>query len=267
MQQEIFKSQIEASRLKNDEYILLQSRKNLLIKLSQLSKIELNENTVISFRKFDADYLINTSSFELTEKDVNSLTDNAFNSRSDLRALKNKITSANTNLEISRLSRYPDFNVKFGYKILPFEKHNAFNIMLGMTLPFAPWSSGKYDDKIQNSEIGIKAAESEYEAKRTEIYSEIKTAVNELETARNVLQFYQNILIPQTENSMKSAESSYETNMSTFMDVLDAFRMYQEAKGMFYEAMGNYLKTTAELEKAAGLNNFPLLRKTFLLLP
>jgi hypothetical protein len=61
-------------------------------------------------------------------------------------------------------------------------------------------------------------------------------------------------LIPQTENTLKSTQYSYENNMTDFLDLLDSYRMYQDAKLMYYESITMYLKMTAELEKASGIN-------------
>src|SRR5207253_4016110 len=136
----------------------------------------------------------------------------------------------------------------------PFEPKNAFDIILGVNIPFAPWSSGRYDAMIQKSSIDIKVTTSEYDEKKNEIRKEITSAYNALQSAREALRYYYYELIPQTENSLKATQNSYESDLTSFLDMLDSYKTYQDAKMMYYESMNIYLKSIAELEKAAGLN-------------
>ena len=159
-----------------------------------------------------------------------------------------------TDIQMAELSRMPDFNVKIGYKILPFEDKNAFSFMVGINVPIAPWSSGKYDFAIQKSKIDAKTAVLECAAKQNEIKSSVETITGNLRQAKETMRYYYGVLMPQTENTLKSTQYSYENSMTGFMDLLDSYRMYQEAKLMYYESVTMYLKMIAELEFAAGLN-------------
>ncbi|MCC6865058.1 MAG: TolC family protein [Ignavibacteria bacterium] len=254
MQQEIFKSQIELSRLENEKYILLQQRKNIFSELSKLTKIIIDDNTRISFNDIDTNYLLDNYSFNYDITDKQKITNYALNHRPDLKVIEYKINMNKTDVEISKLERYPDFNVKVGYKILPFEENNAFSVMLGITLPFAPWSSGKYEYNILKNEITVKSSIDELDSKKNEIKNEVNTIINNMASLKETMKFYYNVQIPQTENTMKSSQYSYETGIGSFLDLLDSYRMFQESKNMFYESLVMYLKMTAELEKAAGLS-------------
>jgi outer membrane protein TolC len=254
MQQEVFKSQVEFSRLQNEEFVIKQQRKNILSELTKLTKLEIDENTRITFSEIDTDYLLDNSHFNIDEKIADKLVDYAFEKRADLKSLRSKILMNKTELEIAKISRMPDFMVRLGYKILPYETTNAFNFMFGINLPFAPWSSGKYDYAVQKNKINIKSASYEYESKKNEIRNEIISIANNMSSLKETMNFYYRVQIPQTENTMKSAQYSYETNMTGFLDLLDSYRTYQEAKLMFYESVNMYLKMIAELEKASGVN-------------
>ncbi len=56
MQQEVFKSQIEFSRLQNEQYALKLQKKNILSELTRLTKVVIDENTAISFRNIDINF-------------------------------------------------------------------------------------------------------------------------------------------------------------------------------------------------------------------
>ncbi|KXK55706.1 MAG: Outer membrane efflux protein precursor [Chlorobi bacterium OLB5] len=254
MQQEVFKAQIEISRLDNEEFILIQQRKNIFSELTRLTKIVVDENTKISFSDIDTEYLMNDYSFNINFSKNKKLIEYAFEHRPDIKTLHNKILMNQTDLEMSKLERYPDFNIKLGYKILPFEEKNAFALMFGVNIPFAPWSSGKYDQSIRRNEIMIKSTTDELSIKKNDIRNEITAIVNNMTALKETMKFYYGVQMPQTENTMKSAQYSYETNMGSFLELLDAYKMYQETKLMYYESVAMYLKMIAELEKATGLN-------------
>lgn len=254
MQQELFKAQIELSKLNNQEFLLRQERKNILSELTSLTKIAFEVNTKINFSSVDIDFIIDQNTFNLGKVTIDKLIDYAFEHRPDLKAVQNKINMAKTDLEMSELNRMPDFSVKLGYKILPLEERNAFNIMLGISIPFAPWSSGKYNYRIQKSSVDIKSMSAEYETKRNEIRNEVTTAYNMMVSGKETMNYYNTVLVPLTENTLKATLNSYEDNLTDFLDLLDSYRMYQDAKLMFYESMNMYLRTIAELEMAAGFN-------------
>jgi outer membrane protein, heavy metal efflux system len=254
MQQEVFKSQIEMSRLKNEEFILTQQRKNIFSELTKLTKVVVDENTRINFSDIDTEYLLNKDNFDINTFKTTKLIDYAFEHRADLKTLRNKILMNQTDLEMAKINRLPDFTIKLGYKLLPFEERNAFSVMFGVNIPFAPWSSGKYDYAIMKNEVIIKSTSEELNAKKNDIRNEITVIVNNMNSLKETMNFYYGVQIPQTENTMKSAQYSYETNMGGFLDLLDAYKMYQEAKLMYYESVNMYLKMIAELEKATGIN-------------
>ncbi|MCI0448310.1 MAG: TolC family protein [Chlorobi bacterium] len=254
MQQEVFKAQIELSRLINEEFVLNQERKNKFSELTKLTKVNINENTRINFSDIDPSFLLKTESFDFNENETNKLIDYALENRADLKTLRNKIIMNKTDIEMSKLSRMPDFSIRLGYKILPFEERNAFSVMVGVNIPFAPWSSGKYGSSIKKTELNLKSTTDEYEAKRIETRNEIVSIVNNIKSIKETINYYHGVLIPQTENTLKSTQYSYETNMTDFLDLLDSYRMYQDANLMYFESLTMYLKMIAELEKATGIN-------------
>jgi outer membrane protein TolC len=254
MQQEVFKAQIEYSRLTNEEFLLTQQKKNIFSNLTAITKIKIDENTRISYNDINTEYLLDKSSFDLNEKNSESLINYAFEHRADIRSLRNKVFMNETDLEMAKISRMPDMTLKLGYKILPFEENNAFTFMVGVNIPIAPWTSGKYDYAIQRSEVNIKTRQQELEAKKNSIRSEITTIINNTKSAKETMNYYYGVMIPQTENTLKSTQYNYESGMTGILDLLDSYKMYQEAWIMYYESVNMYLKMIGELEYAAGLN-------------
>jgi cobalt-zinc-cadmium efflux system outer membrane protein len=254
MQQEVFKSQIEFSKLINEEKILNLQQSSILANLSRLTRTEINGNTNVSFKNIDIEYLLNRKNFDFENIDRDALVQYAFDKRADLRSIRNKILMKQTDIEISKINKYPDFFVQAGYKILPLEQHNGFEFMVGINVPIAPWSWGRYDVNIQRNILNMESSQQEYESKRIEIKNQVDTVLNSLVSLKGTMMYYHNVLIPQTENSLKATQYNYENNMTSFLDLLDSYRMLQESNDMFNESVNMYLKMIAELEKITGMN-------------
>jgi outer membrane protein TolC len=254
MQMDVFKGQVEFSKLINEELILHRERMNILSNLTTLTKVVIDEKTRVNFSTINIEYLIDNNNFQLDRIDVNKLVNYAFEKRADLKAVKSRIEMSRTDIEMARLSRYPDFEVKLGYKILPMEETNAFAFMVGFNIPIAPWTSGKYNYAIQRSSLNLRAANIEYETLRNTIRNEIDTTLNRMIANKNTIKYYKDVVIPLSENSLKSTQYSYESNMASFIEILDAYRMYTDSKFMYYESVNMYLKMLADLERVTGMN-------------
>ena len=63
-------------------------------------------------RNIDIDYLLNRDHFKLEWFETDKLVKYAFENRPDLKSLKSKKIMNSTDLEMAKLSRMPDFNVK-----------------------------------------------------------------------------------------------------------------------------------------------------------
>ena len=254
MQMEVFKAQLEQSKLKNEETILKLQRKNYLTSLTSLTKTVISDSTQFNFNSIE-DRMKNLPAILNDNNDgKEKLINYAFDHRADVKALKSKLLMNQTSLELSKLNRYPDFSLKLGYKILPFEEKNAFSFMVGFTIPFAPWTVGKYNNSIDKNSIMIKSVSEELEAKKNTIREEITNLIINMKTAQESMTYYKDVMIPQAENSYKSTGYSYESGMAGILDILDSYKMYFEAQSMYYEAENMYLKMLADLEKASGLN-------------
>jgi outer membrane protein, heavy metal efflux system len=254
MQMDVFKSQIEASKLLNEEFILRQEQKNILSNLTAFTKVNINGNTKVRFNFEDINSVLEKDKFSWENLDSMKLTDFALEHRPDIKVLQNKIIMSKTDLEMSKKSYLPDFTLKVGYKILPFEEMNAYNFMVGVNLPFAFWSSSKYKYRDQKNIINIKSVSEELDAKKVTVRNEVSNTLNNLMTTKKTMDYYHDIMIPQSENSFKSAQYAYENKMASFLDLLDAFRMYQDSRLMYYESTAMYLKMIVDLEKVTGMN-------------
>jgi outer membrane protein TolC len=134
------------------------------------------------------------------------------------------------------------------------EESNAFRLMVGITLPFAPWTSGKYDLAEQRSRLQIRSAFEEYDSMKIKIRNEVLNVLNDIAKTKETMNYYRDVMIPQTENMMRSMQYSYENKMADFLDILDAYRMLQESRSMLEEMTTMYLKMLVDLERVLGLN-------------
>jgi cobalt-zinc-cadmium efflux system outer membrane protein len=154
-------------------------------------------------------------------------------------------------LTAARRERIPDLMLGGAYKSFA-AMPSSWELMLGVSIPLAPWSSGKYSGKIEEREQRLQ--ESQAMARETEIRirfevhdSWIKARVH-WESAER----YRTRILPDAEQALETLRSQYQTGRADFLSLLDAFRMLQMFRMEYYMEVADFLGHRAELERAVG---------------
>ncbi|MGE5353574.1 MAG: TolC family protein, partial [Acidobacteriota bacterium] len=71
-----------------------------------------------------------------------------------------------------------------------------YSLMASITLPFAPWSSGKYQAKEEELYAGIKGIEYEKSDMQRDMTAQLKASVTKYKTAEDLLKLYSGNVIP-----------------------------------------------------------------------
>lgn len=70
--------------------------------------------------------------------------------RPELRAMKSNIEMQRAELSLAKKKYYPDLMVRLMYKDMAQTKNDFWSAMVGISIPLAPWSSGKYTSSPWN---------------------------------------------------------------------------------------------------------------------
>ncbi len=167
----------------------------------------------------------------------------ALGSRAELKAMNFNIDMNKAELSLSKREYYPDLMARVMYKDMAMTSNDFWSVMIGVSIPLAPWSSGKYTSKVEENQLNIQKAEDEYASMRNMTLFEVNQAL-----------LYKNTVIPQAEQTLQSTIASYQTGQTEFLMLIDAYRTVLMSKLDYYMSVMSYMASQAALEQAVGMN-------------
>ncbi|MBE0651394.1 MAG: TolC family protein [Bacteroidales bacterium] len=136
----------------------------------------------------------------------------------------------------------------------PQETEYMYSLMASITLPFVPWSSGKYEAKEEELLAGIKGIEYERTDMQREIFANMKAALVRLSTANELIDLYATEIIPNYQQAVTSQVSNYQNNRSIITTVIDSYRMLLMQQMNYYMVQADRQMAIAEIEMMVGTN-------------
>lgn len=178
----------------------------------------------------------------------------ALENRPELKAMNFNIEMNKAEVSAARREYYPDIMAKLTYKDMAHTKDDFWSAMVGISIPLAPWSGGKYTSKVEENELNVRTAENEYSSMKNMVLYDVQQSLVNVQTNHNLVFLYKNTVIPQAEQTLQSTIASYQTGKTEFLMLIDAYRMVLMAKLDYYMAIMNYMSSQAQLEQAVGMD-------------
>jgi cobalt-zinc-cadmium efflux system outer membrane protein len=178
----------------------------------------------------------------------------AVEARPELKAMNFGIDMNKAELSLSKREYYPDLMARVMYKDMAMTSNDFWSVMVGVSIPLAPWSSGKYTSKVEENQLNIQKSEDEYASMRNMTFFEVQDALVKVQTNQNLVRLYKNTVIPQAEQTLQSTLAAYQTGKTEFLMLIDAYRMVLMSKLDYHMSVMSYMSSQAALEQAVGLN-------------
>ncbi len=178
----------------------------------------------------------------------------ALESRAELKAMNFNVDMNTAELSVSKREYYPDVMARVMYKDMAMTSNDFWSVMIGVSIPLAPWSSGKYTSKVEENQFNVKKAQDEYTSMRNMTLFEVQDALVKVQTNQNLVLLYKNTVIPQAEQTLQSTIASYQTGKTEFLMLIDAYRMVLMSKLDYQMSVMSYMASQAALEQAVGMN-------------
>ena len=243
-QPDVIRSQTELSTLINEGINLVKERIDIQTMINTI--LSRPANSELGFIPDPIDSLPTWQFDEIYEL--------ALRNRPELKGMSFNIDMYKSELNASQLEYYPDLMGRIMYKDMTGTTNDFWSLMLGVSIPLAPWSGGKYTGKVEENELNIKTAEEQYNLMKNMIASDVQNSLVKIETNRNLVNLYQNTVIPQAEQTLQSTTATYQTGKTEFLMVIDAYKMLLMSELDFYMSRMNLLQSQAQLEQAVGLS-------------
>lgn len=174
--------------------------------------------------------------------------------RPELRSLESAINKSEKAIALAEKNRkYPDFMVGLQYWVAPDQSpRHMYTPMVTLSIPFSPWTRGKYDHQIEEALAEKQAAKANLAAMKNMAVFEVRDTTAKIQAAIRTLSIYRDGLLPQAEQSFQAAVAAYQTGGVNFMTLLDAQRTIRDVRMGYYKALVDYKQSRADLERAAG---------------
>jgi outer membrane protein TolC len=242
-QSDILRAQTELSSLANDSIVLIQQSKSMEGMLNALCNRPVT--TEIGF--------IPEIDPALRDYDLSALLAVAGKNRPELKSMQYGVEMQQAERLAVGKDYLPDFMVRGMYKQMT-TANDDWSLMVGATIPIAPWSLGKYSAGTTRADANIKATQSDLGTMKNMIAAEVNDALLKVESSEERLKLSKETAIPQAQQALASALAAYRTGKQEFLMLIDIQRMLVMAKLDYHMAVMGLLDSQSQLERAVGLS-------------
>ncbi|HJV66282.1 MAG TPA: TolC family protein [Geomonas sp.] len=242
-QQDIYKAQVERSRMLDMRITLEQQRRSQEITLNSLLYRP-------SSTKVGAIADFPMSQQPLTAEELGKI---AQENRPLLKSLHAQIEKGRAGHELARKEWYPDFNVSFEYMQRDRAPGSDGSDMYSLGVTFnLPVHKARREAMAAESNSEVTMAQEELNATRNTITTGIADLLAQMERRRKLVELYKSGIIPQAEQSLESAVISYRVNKVDFLSLLDSRVTLFNYEREYYDSMADYQMKLAQLEALIG---------------
>jgi outer membrane protein TolC len=171
--------------------------------------------------------------------------------RPELLATKATVDMRDLEQKTAAREVYPDFMIRGMYKQM-IGMPDDWSLMLGVSLPVAPWSIAKYSSGVSRAKADALDAQEQLAATRNLVIAQVRDALAKVNASRDQANLYRNTILPQAQQTLQSALSSYMTGKEDFVSLIDAQRMLLSAKLEYHKAITQQIESIVLLEWAVG---------------
>ncbi|MGB2868248.1 MAG: TolC family protein, partial [Bacteroidota bacterium] len=154
------------------------------------------------------------------------LSETALASRNELSAMNFELAMKQSELRMAERERVPDlmfggvYRQRVGFQ-------DTWDVMFGISVPIAPWVSGKYSGKVEEREYGVQQGEDNIRDARNMIRFEVFDSWAKAKAHWEQADRFQTSIIPEARQALQALLSAYQTNKADFLSLLDSFRTLQ----------------------------------------
>jgi len=242
-QQDIFKAQLEHSKLLDMMITLEQQRKSLAIGLNAILYRPAN-TPVGRIPDFPIGGELPSAAQLLAIAEQN---------RPALKGLRAQLLKGAGSYALAQKEYYPDFNVSFEYmqRQPAMGSDGADMYSLGVTFNL-PVRKARREAMLAESSSEMTMAAEELNATMNTIASGIAEQLAQMERLTKLADLYKNGIIPQAEQSLESATIGYRVNKVDFLTLLDNRSNLFNFEHMYYDSLADYQVKKAQLEALIG---------------
>jgi outer membrane protein TolC len=242
-QQDVFKAQVERSKMLDMRITLEQQRKSQEANLNAL--LYRPAGTPVGRI---ADVEIQPLSF--TAEQLGIVADG---NRPSLKANRALVEKAGAGLKLAKKEYLPDFNVAFEYMQRDPAMGSDGSDMYSLGVTFnLPVQRSRRQAAVAESNAEVRMAAEELNSLRNSIQAGISDLLAQLERRRKLAELYKTGILPQARQSLESATIGYRVNKVDFLTLLDNRVTLFNYEREYYDSIADYQMKRAQLEALVG---------------
>ncbi|HEX9023308.1 MAG TPA: TolC family protein [Geobacteraceae bacterium] len=242
-QQDIFKAQVERSKLLDMQITLEQQRKSLQASLNALL-FRPAETPVGAIPDFE---------MKPVGLSAEQLRKTADEERPLFMSYRAQIEKGNAGHRLAKRENYPDFNLSLEYMqrdpAMGQDGLDMYSLKLSFNLPV---QRARREAAVAESDAEARMATEEMNGLKNGIDSGIADLLAQMERRRKLAELYRTGIIPQAEQSLESATIGYRVNKVDFLTLLDSRVTLFNYEREYYDSLADYQMKRAQLEALVG---------------
>ncbi len=177
----------------------------------------------------------------------------AYENRSDLKSLREKLQSAKVSVELAKKDYYPTLTGKVTYSIPrtgSFYEEDKWDASVTLSVPLFSGFSTVY--KVQEAKANFESAKYNEESLRQRIYMEVKEAYLNIIEAEERIKTAE-IALRQAKENLELARNRYAVGLGSSVEMTDSMASYANSNFEYIQALYDYKIAEANLVKAMGM--------------
>ena len=163
-------------------------------------------------------------------------------------------------LSLARKEFLPDFKLGLQYVTVPIGDFRGWSVRAGITLPFAPWTLGKANARVEEASASISRSKDQYTASRNMVASSIREFYFKAQASKRQIETYRTSILPQARQSLNASLTAYQNGRTDFLMLIDAYRTLVDLQMESLMTRMQFEQAVAELERAVGIDGIATLK-------
>ncbi|OGS36847.1 MAG: hypothetical protein A2293_04265 [Elusimicrobia bacterium RIFOXYB2_FULL_49_7] len=187
----------------------------------------------------------------------------AVRNRPELWAMRSNIDMRDAVRAVAQKEFLPDFMIRGMYKDRQQSPEDYWSLMLGINVPIAFWSYGRFSSGSEEKRLSSLEARAALANMRNMVFAQIRDAQARFNGAQSRISVLTEKSIPLAKQALDAALSAYKSGTSTFLMVIDDQKMYFMAKIDQEMAVMERFQALSRLEQAVGTDPIQSLSMAF----
>lgn len=239
-QQDIFRAQVEISRVLDRLAVLEQQKESLHAEINRL----LNHPPAGPLGTPEEIHVT------LLTVPLPDLSQRAEGFSPILKASMKGVERGQQAVSLARRQYYPDFDLTALGLRNNLINDNGYQVMLGIKIPL--WYETKQRQGVREAVAGLNSASEDLTATRQEVLFQVKDSFVQAQRAERLVMILRDAIIPQATLALRAAQSSYAVGKVDFLTLLNSLLTLQDSELELHGEMVSHEKALARLEAITG---------------